>query len=203
MGFDRPLAYVQRLCGLLVALARGHTIQDLHLTMRESGFCHAMRELRHYVGREIGQSAVGADYRIDEIPACRVLEKVPFRARADSGIDVVLTSHSSEDKNSRSRIFFADLSYGFDAIHAGHAQVHQCDIRTEFAIELDSLTAIRGEARDFELILCGKQSRQSFAGYRVIVCNQDSYRGMGMHSVSPSHAAMHRGNCEKIRTRVG
>jgi hypothetical protein len=59
-------------------------------------------------------------------------------------------------------------------VHAGHAEVHQDQVRTELSCSLDGLLAPRGFANDLETTVRAQDLADPIAKQGVVVDEQDS-----------------------------
>src|SRR5829696_5143174 len=74
------------------------------------------------------------------------------------------------------RQFRENGSGGFQAVHDGHQEVHQDDVRLELPGHLQRLLAVRGFSDDLEVRVEGEEHPQALAHHGVVVGYQDPYR---------------------------
>ena len=84
------------------------------------------------------------------------------------GGDVVLAEN--DDLNLRMKI--ANFANGLEAIHAGHAEIHNDDIRMEILRLQDRFVAVSSLTADFDVEHGGQQGANAAANEVLIVNNQ-------------------------------
>lgn len=102
-------------------------------------------------GLERGFSAGGAADGFGEFFGGDVFQEITDGTGGEGGEDLVVVVEGGEHEYLRSGCGLADEAGGFDAVHAGHAQVHEDDVGTEFLREGDGFASVGGLADEHEI----------------------------------------------------
>jgi hypothetical protein len=86
----------------------------------------------------------------------------------------------------------------FDPAHARHLQVHQDDVRLQFAIARDGLFAVLDLGHDFQVGLGLDDRDQAVAHERMVIGDQDA--GGGLQADVLAHAVV-PARCRRKRCR--
>jgi hypothetical protein len=78
-----------------------------------------------------------------------------------------------EDDHAASAARRGDAARGLDPVHLGHAHVHQDHIGHELFDELDRLGAVRGLARDLDVVASVEDHAEAAADERLVVGEDD------------------------------
>lgn len=173
MRLDRLFANHQFAGDFLVRATQCQQAQHLRLAFGQFfgavgrlDFAHqASRGLRRELHLSVGGGFDGAAQFI----GLGVLEQVSNRPRAHRAHYFIVLQHAGQRNDLHIGKFFAYVLNCRDAIHHGHDQVHQDDLRMQFADLLDPLRSVRRLAHDLQIWIERKKHAQPLTDYAVIV----------------------------------
>src|ERR1022692_674575 len=178
-----------------VGQALSYKPEHLRLAWRER--CERRYRRRVRFGAQLGELAdeaagdgrreqrlAGRDdpYRVEEPLGGDVFEQEAAGSGAQRVVDVLVQVEGGQDEDARpiepgAPGGAAELPGGLDAIHARHADVHEDDVRAQFAADGHRLGPVAGCAEDREVWLRGQEPGESGANYLMIVGDDDPDRG--------------------------
>src|SRR5713226_9162780 len=187
VGLDRGFADLQLASDLRVRQASRQEADDLLLAVRERievGSTGADR--RPMFGEfldqalrdrwsEQGLAAGGYPDAANELLGRDVLEKEPACAGGERIEDVLVEVIGRQDDDLARDGSFGEAARRLDAVNAGHAKVHQDDVRMQRADGVDRGRSVGGLADDFEIRLGIEDHSKAGANERLVVDDEDSY----------------------------
>src|SRR5262245_7729496 len=204
MSLDCCFTDEQRGADVLVGSPPGHVHEDFDLACAESLVprgAQAVPQARHDRWREDRGAGRGRPDGPKELFAGGVLEQVPRGAylnhRQDVSIGVVGRQHEDVDVGMAP----ADPRRGGDAVNLGHSQVHQEDMGTKLARQVDGLDAGARLSDDFEVRLRFEHGAQSRADDEMIIGNHKADLHAGLASF-PTAASTRLGPVGSSTTSV-
>ena len=109
-----------------------------------------------------------------ELVAAERLDEELARAREHRPAEVVGLALDGHHDDRGVGDLRAQALRGLDAVHVGHVDVHQDDVRRQLGGELEGLRPGRGRADHFDVALEPEQLRQVIAGLRDVVHDEDT-----------------------------
>jgi len=103
-----------------------------------------------------------------------VFDHEPASAGAQRGEDVLIEVERGQDQHTGARRFrpktwrVADATGGLNAVHPGHADVHDDHVQSQLGAERDGLSAVGGCAHDGQAWLRAEDHTESGAYHRVV-----------------------------------
>ena len=171
------LADAEDLSDLFVRLPLGQQSQHVGLALRE--------RLRAFGGPDLPHQARGGFRRelhltgrcgLDRPPqlvGLGVLQQIPNRAGPDRADDRRILQDAGQGQDFGIRERSPDLLRRGDAVHSGHQQVHQHDIRLELARQANSLRPVGRLSHDFQIGIQRQEHPQALADHAVVVGDQN------------------------------
>ena len=104
----------------------------------------------------------------------RVLEQKAAGAGPKRLVDVIAKTEGREDEDAGRSLAVADPSRCFEAVDAGHADVHQHHIRLQLHRGLDRFEPVSGFRNDLDLWVDLEQLAKSGADERLVVGDDDA-----------------------------
>lgn len=120
--------------------ARGQFVKRVENVLARAG--NFLHHARGDARMDDGFAGVSAAHRIGKFVGVNIFENVRERAGADGGKNIFVSVVRGEDDNLRARAVRFDETRSLNAIHIGHVQVHENDVRRELGDEFDSRLAI-------------------------------------------------------------
>jgi len=108
----------------------------------------------------------------------RVLEQEAAGAGAQRGDDVIVEPEGGEDQNALAR----QLSGRLDAVHLGHADVHEHDVGGVLLGCRDGLGSGAGLGDDLDVACRFKHGLEAGAHHRLVIGDDDSQAGHAIRS---------------------
>ena len=106
-----------------------------------------------------------------------VLEQEAAGASSESFVHVFIEVEGRQHEHSRRALTaIHDPAGRLDAVHVRHADVHEHDIRIEFARQGDRLAAVRGLANDIDVGFGAEDDANAAAHERLVIREQDADR---------------------------
>ncbi len=194
MGLDRRLREHEALGDLGVRQPFTEGLEDLELARGEVGEARVVPAgrclgrgggavLRELAGEHLEHAARdargdggvaardGAD-RPDELAGLGVLEEEAARPGAQGGERVLVEVERREDDDARPGLGGDDPLRRLDAVRAGHAHVHEHDVRRERGRLRDARLAVPGLADDLDVVLGGEDHAEAHAQQGLVVDEQ-------------------------------
>jgi hypothetical protein len=192
MGLDRRLGDHQPLGDLPVRQALRDEDQHLRLPLgqiavrrllrgrHQAGCLGQLRELRDQpLGDGGGQQRLAGrhhPYPVGELTCRGVLEEEAGGARPQRLVHVLVEVERGEHQHLRRAVRGDDLPGRLDAVHLGHADVHQDDVRGQFTHPLDRVAAVHRLADDLDVRHRAQQDREALAHHHLVVRDQHADR---------------------------
>ena len=127
-------------------------------------------------GGHIPFTAGNAPDRAQHFVATSVFEHVPFRARRETAVYVVIAVERREDQDSRARVAPDDRLRRVDAVHVRHVQIENRNVGPMSTEEVDSLVSIAALTDDPQVAFIGKNESEPFAHDRMVIDEDDTDR---------------------------
>ena len=114
----------------------------------------------------------GFSHRRSQLLCTYIFENIRQRTCFQRRENVLILVIGGQYHDLRTRANLFDTPRRFDAVHAGHDQVHQDDVRDVLGGQFHGLFARPRLAHDRDIRLCDKESAHPLAYHRVIVHEQ-------------------------------
>jgi len=116
---------------------------------------------------------------VQELVRASVLEQEAARARAQSGVDVVVEIEGGENEHPRvgQASVCADEPGCFEPVEVRHADIHQHDVREEAAGEVDRFPAVGRFAGELQVVFGGDQGGEAASDGGLVVGDEDAGHG--------------------------
>ena len=105
-----------------------------------------------------------------------IFQHIPIGPRLKGCIDVFLGFVNRKGQDFRFGESALDFFYGLQAMHFGHGQIHQNEIRCQFFDAADGISAVYGLSNDLKFGIGTDERSQSFSQNGVIFCNDQTIR---------------------------
>jgi len=172
---------------LLVRAAFGDQLQHFGFAGREvvgpapgglsadEGFAALVAQALGNGRAEIGVASVRFANGFEQFVRGGLFDEISGSARLGQFLDVFVVTVGGKDQHFGGRNGAGDLPRGFQSVELRHGDVHDRDVRCEFAGELHGLAAIVRFTHDIDVTFGDQQRAQSLAHYGVIVGQNNSY----------------------------
>ncbi len=119
--------------------------------------------------------AVGHDaHRVEEVVGERVLEQEAARPGLERAVDVLVEVEGGEDQDPGVDLALGDRPGRLEAVHLGHADVHQDDVGSLAHDEVDGLDAVGRLTDDLDVVGGAQQHGEPAAHERLVVGDGDA-----------------------------
>jgi hypothetical protein len=129
----------------------GEQLQDLALASREHVLALAREEVRHQRGIDVTLAARDLLDRAEQGLVRRLLEDVPLRARLEAAAEQAPLAVGREDQHGGGGELVAQHLGRLEPVHAGHAHVHDDDVRPPALRDCDRAGPVRGLPDDADM----------------------------------------------------
>lgn len=196
MEFDRTFRDAQRCGDLLVAESAAEQLEDIALPRGERNLrflrCGVAANSPEHSGCGNGceQRATGGhgSNRGKDLVARRALEEVPGSTRFHCGNDAFVGIEDGEHDNACAGVTRTELLKNGYAIHYGHDEIEEKNVRLVLFDKSERLGTRLGLADHGEVGLCSKHRGQTIAHYRMVIgyCNSNRVEtGVGQCAMLP------------------
>ncbi len=127
--------------------------------------------------------------RLEEMGDARGLRDLSLGACGYSVENQGLVPRGGEDQHLRRRAFLFDRPDDIDAVHPGHSDVEEDNVRLNLADDLDRLEPVDGLTHDFDALFLAQEQAKSLLKQSVIVRDHDPNQVCRPHSPVPLLAA--------------
>ncbi len=161
MVLHRALGQMQPLGDLGIGQPIGQQTEHFQLPFAEIGpdgavlrACARLGQLLEqfsgHAGVHIGAALDRAADGGNQILARRILEQIAVGPGTDGVKDPAVVIVGGQHQHTRLRKTFTDTARGLDAVHDGHAQIHEHQVRRKLLDQIDSLRTVMGHGHDLE-----------------------------------------------------